>query len=88
MERLERISARSHEEEGSTIAHLHPAHEKLNMLQPRMIKDELEAAYKLMAEDEERETEALVWAEALFGDGEKLTEEKCDQLILIHQSDC
>ena len=30
-----------------------------NLLRPHVIKDELDAAYKLMAEDEERETEAL-----------------------------
>ncbi|MGB7415090.1 MAG: hypothetical protein WA902_12865 [Thermosynechococcaceae cyanobacterium] len=32
-----------------------------------VIKDELGAAYKLMAEDREREAEALAWTEALIG---------------------
>jgi predicted CopG family antitoxin len=42
-----------------------------NLVRPHVIKDELDAAYKRMAEDEPRETEALVWAEALIGDSEK-----------------
>jgi predicted CopG family antitoxin len=42
-----------------------------DLVRPHVIKDELDAAYKLMAEDKERETEALVWVEALIGDIEK-----------------
>ncbi|TVQ58625.1 MAG: addiction module antitoxin [Spirulina sp. DLM2.Bin59] len=42
-----------------------------DLLRPYVIQDELDAAYKLMAEDQERETEALLWAEALIGDGKK-----------------
>jgi predicted CopG family antitoxin len=42
-----------------------------DLLRPHVIKNELDAAYKLMAEDKERETEALLWAEALIGDSEK-----------------
>ena len=42
-----------------------------NLLRPHVIKDELDAAYKLMAEDEECETEALGWAEALIGNSER-----------------
>jgi predicted CopG family antitoxin len=42
-----------------------------DLVRPHVVKDELDAAYKLMAEDEERETEALVWVEALIGDIEK-----------------
>lgn len=42
-----------------------------DLVRPHVVKDELDAAYKLMAEDEERETEALAWAEALIGDSEK-----------------
>ena len=42
-----------------------------NLLRPHVIKDELDAAYKRMAEDEARETEALDWAEALIGDSER-----------------
>ena len=33
-----------------------------------MISNELDTAYKQMAEDEERELEALEWTEALIGD--------------------
>lgn len=39
-----------------------------DLLRPYVIQDELDAAYKLMANDEEREAEALVWAEELIGD--------------------
>jgi predicted CopG family antitoxin len=42
-----------------------------DLVRPHVVKDELDAAYKLMAEDKERETEALVWVEALIGDIEK-----------------
>jgi predicted CopG family antitoxin len=42
-----------------------------DLLRPYVIKDDLDAAYKLIASDEERETEALVWAEALIGDSSK-----------------
>ena len=42
-----------------------------DLLRPHVIKDELDAAYKLMAEDQEREKEALAWAEALVGDSAK-----------------
>ncbi len=41
------------------------------LVRPHVIKDELDAAYKLMAEDREREAEALVWTEALVGDHEE-----------------
>jgi len=39
-----------------------------DLVRPYVIDDELDAAYKQMAEDEERESEALEWAEALIGD--------------------
>lgn len=39
-----------------------------DLLRPHVIQDELDVVYKLMAEDEARETEALVWAESLIGD--------------------
>ena len=42
-----------------------------DLVRPHVIKDELDAAYKLMAEDKEREAEALAWADALIGDCEK-----------------
>ncbi|WP_299489163.1 hypothetical protein [Acaryochloris sp. IP29b_bin.137] len=33
-----------------------------------VIKDELDTAYKLMAEDRKRELKALSWSEAVIGD--------------------
>ena len=39
-----------------------------NLVRPHVIQDELNAAYKLMAEDTERETEAFEWAESLIRD--------------------
>ena len=39
-----------------------------DLVRKHIIKDELDAAYKQMAADEEREAEALEWAEALVGD--------------------
>jgi predicted CopG family antitoxin len=42
-----------------------------DLVRPHVIEDELDAAYKLMAKDKERETEALAWAEGLIGDTEK-----------------
>lgn len=41
-----------------------------NLVRPHVIKDELDAAYKLMAEERARESEALEWSEALIGDVE------------------
>ena len=38
------------------------------LVRPHVMFADLEAAYKQMAEDEERETEALEWAEATAGD--------------------
>jgi len=38
------------------------------LVRPHVIKKELYAAYKEMAADEVRESEALEWAEATFGD--------------------
>lgn len=39
-----------------------------DLVRPHVVTANLEAAYKEMAEDERRETEALEWAEALIGD--------------------
>ncbi len=39
-----------------------------DLVRPYVINRELEAAYKQMAQDEEREAEALEWAEATVGD--------------------
>ena len=38
------------------------------LLRPHVLKQDLETAYKEMAEDEVRETEALEWSEATIGD--------------------
>lgn len=38
------------------------------LVRPHVLFRDLEAAYKQMAEDEEREAEALEWAEATVGD--------------------
>jgi predicted CopG family antitoxin len=39
-----------------------------DLLRPHVLGQELEAAYQQMAQDEEREAEALAWAEATLGD--------------------
>ncbi|MEA3396258.1 MAG: addiction module antitoxin [Chloroflexota bacterium] len=39
-----------------------------DLVRPYVLYQELEAAYKQMAQDEEREAEALEWAEATIGD--------------------
>ncbi len=39
-----------------------------DLVRPYVINRELEATYKQMAHDEEREAEALKWAEATVGD--------------------
>ena len=39
-----------------------------SLLRPHVLGKELEAAYQQMAQDEEREAEALEWAEATSGD--------------------
>jgi predicted CopG family antitoxin len=39
-----------------------------SIIRPHIIGVDLESAYRQMAEDESRESEALEWAEATFGD--------------------
>lgn len=39
-----------------------------NLVRPRISRQHLDAAYKEMAANEEREAEALTWAEAMLGD--------------------
>ena len=39
-----------------------------DLVRPHVIKKDIYAAYKEMAADEVRESEALEWAEATFGD--------------------
>lgn len=41
-----------------------------DLVRPYVLKDELDAAYTLMAEDKVRESEAIEWSEALIGDVE------------------
>lgn len=38
------------------------------LLRPHVLKQDLDAAYKEMSEDEAREIEALDWSEATIGD--------------------
>lgn len=39
-----------------------------DLVRPYVVRKDLEAAYREMAEDSSRESEALLWAEAIFGD--------------------
>ncbi len=39
-----------------------------SLIKPHVVKRDLEAAYRRMAKDEEREAEALEWADATIGD--------------------
>lgn len=39
-----------------------------SLVRPHVIPEDLRAAYAQMAEDEEREAEALEWSEAVIGD--------------------
>jgi predicted CopG family antitoxin len=39
------------------------------LVRPYVLSQDLEAGYQAMAEDTERETEALEWIEGLIGDG-------------------
>ena len=39
-----------------------------DLVRPHVIDEELELAYAQMAKDEERESEALEWVEAVIGD--------------------
>lgn len=39
-----------------------------DLVRPHVIDEELELAYAQMAKDEERESEAIEWAEATVGD--------------------
>lgn len=39
-----------------------------NLVRPHVLIPDMEAAYQEMAEDEEREAEALEWAESTLGD--------------------
>jgi predicted CopG family antitoxin len=39
-----------------------------DLVRPHVVYRDLEAAYRQMAQDEEREAEALEWAEATVGD--------------------
>ncbi len=39
-----------------------------SLVRPHVLRDDLDAAYKAMAQDEAREAEALEWAEGTIGD--------------------
>jgi predicted CopG family antitoxin len=43
------------------------------LVRPHVLPDELEAAYAQMAQDDEREAEALAWSEALISDADDET---------------
>ena len=38
------------------------------LVRPYVVQEDLEAAYRKMAQDEAREAEALEWSEAMLGD--------------------
>ncbi|MBI3096914.1 MAG: addiction module antitoxin [Planctomycetes bacterium] len=40
-----------------------------DLARPHVVRNNLEAGYRAMAEDRNRESEALVWAEGLLGEG-------------------
>ena len=48
-----------------------------NLVRPYVLNSDLESAYRSMAMDKERETDALDWSEALIGD--VLTEDSDDE---------
>ena len=39
-----------------------------SLVRPHVVQQELDSAYRAMAEEESREREALEWSEATFGD--------------------
>ena len=39
-----------------------------DLIRPYVMYQELESGYRQMAQDEERESEALIWSEATIGD--------------------
>jgi predicted CopG family antitoxin len=55
------------------IGRRHISHFIEDLVRPHVIGTELETGYQAMAADEERETEALAWAEALIGDSADAT---------------
>ncbi|MFV1950854.1 MAG: addiction module antitoxin [Nitrospinota bacterium] len=46
----------------------HISHFIEELVRPYIINEDIEAAYKQMAQDEARESEALEWSEAIIGD--------------------
>ena len=44
-----------------------------DLVRPYVVGHEIEAGYRAMAQDADREAEALEWAEALVGDGTDAT---------------
>ncbi len=44
-----------------------------DLVRPHVLSPNLDAEYAAMAQEEEREAEALEWAEALIGDGTHAT---------------
>lgn len=50
------------------IGRRHISHFIEELVRPHVISTDLDAAYQAMAADEDRESEALEWAEATIGD--------------------
>ena len=62
------INAKVYEGLRKTVGPGHISHFIEDLVRPHVLDEELEAAYSRMAQEEERETEALEWAEAAFQD--------------------
>jgi hypothetical protein len=52
-----------------------------SLVRPFVVMEDLEVAYRLMAHEDGRETEALEWAESTFGD-------VCDERLLAKPKRC
>ncbi|KPV50777.1 addiction module antitoxin [Kouleothrix aurantiaca] len=50
------------------IGRRHISHFIEDLVRPHVIGTDLEAGYRAMASDEEREQEAMEWSEAMLGD--------------------
>ncbi len=57
-----------YEELNRTVGPEHISQFIESLIRPQIIRVDLESAYRQMAEDESRESQALEWAEATTGD--------------------
>ncbi len=62
------IDEEIYEELNRTVGSEHISQFIESLIRPHIVGVDLESAYRQMAEDESRETEALEWAEATIGD--------------------